>query len=536
VFSTDRWDGLAKIGEYQKEGKEFKTPALFPVVDPLQQDIAIKRMQTEFGLSQVITSAYLMSKRIDQGNNWASYPKVHDYLDFEGTVMMDSGAYQVLLYGDIELGVLETLELQEAVQTDIGVLMDHPIAYDTSYPEAMKRNATTISNIQSSMDFIKESRVHWTLPIQGGKHIDLLSAYIDQVKSLDIMENFSMFALGSVVPVMINQDYVTLVKMIATARAKLPVTYPLHLFGAGHPAMFALSTFLGCDTYDSAAYALMAKDSRYMTVEGTYQLAEIDEFPCVCKVCVSHTPKELRDMDRILRRSKLAEHNLWVSTAEIKRIHHAIKMGRLWDLVQQRAGSVPQLARATRLALKYASTGKLKVLYEAGIPVSNPNTVRVARSEDIKKIELQRITSAATNILMNDPPKKLTLLAYSMEKSIYLKLPLPQIEKLVNTSQDTTIALLLPPFGIVPISMNEYYPVGQLVHELNIDDFDKNLVIDQLRILKDVGLEHLTLIFPYSWPKDYVEDLLPIIQGTEIIYTDKPLDALTNLVPSRLDD
>ena len=77
---------------------------------------------------------------------------------------------------------------------------------------------------------------------------------------------------------MINQDYEALVHMVATARARLPITYPLHLFGAGHPAMFALATFLGCDTFDSAAYILMAKDNRYMTVEGTYQLEDLVDF------------------------------------------------------------------------------------------------------------------------------------------------------------------------------------------------------------------------------------------------------------------
>jgi 7-cyano-7-deazaguanine tRNA-ribosyltransferase len=534
VFSCNNWDGLAKLGSYEVNEKQMKTPALFPVVDPIQQDIPTATLQKEFSFDQVITSAYLMSKRNNSSTNWSEYPSVHQYLDFDGIVMMDSGAYQVLLYGDINLGVKDTIQLQSAVKPDIGVIMDHPIGYNNTFREAQKRNQTTIDNIHTSLELFGNQSTKWTLPIQGGKYIDLLSAYIDEILKNQIIDRFDMFALGSVVPVMINQDYTTLVKMIATARAKLPITYPLHLFGAGHPAMFALAVFLGCDTFDSAAYALMAKDDRYMTVEGTYQFDHLDDFPCTCKICVSITPRELRDLSRDDRRPLLTKHNLYVSSEEIRKIRNAIKIERLWDLVQQRAGSVPKLAKATRLAIEYVTTGKLKQLCEAGTPVSSSNAIRVARPIDVKKPALQRITALCDGILDELVVKNLYLIAYSMEESIYNKLD----PKLLETAytEDITYCLLLPPFGIVPFGIRELYPVGQLVHDLDITDFDHQRVTRQISRLKEKGLSSITLIVPDSWPKKIIENLQDAFPDLTSIYTDKPMAFLQHNPMDKSDD
>ncbi len=468
MFSPTVWDGLAKIATYKIGDRQTITPTLFPVVDPSKKSIDISKLKVKFGFNQVITSAYLMSKRMGE-KPVEEYPDVHEYLNFDGIIMMDSGAYQMMMYGDIELGVLDTIKIQSHVKTDIGVIMDHPISYKITRREAKTRVNTTIDNILESIPYL-DKKVKWTLPIQGGKFTDIMHSYIQRVKEEDIFPNFEFYALGSVVPVMINQDYSTLVKMIVTARENIPITHPLHLFGAGHPSMFALATFLGCDTFDSAAYILMAKENRYMTVNGTYQLDNIREFPCICPVCSSYTPDELRAMETSEKTRLLAEHNLWVSIGEIKQIHNAIRQGSLWDLVLQRANSVPNLTRATRLALEYVKTGKLSKLFRAGTPVSKPNSLKVTRIEDINKPELIRVREQLHNYYKNKIVKKLVIITYSMQTSIFNSLSLQILYKL-EIPDDVVIALHLPPFGIVPYTISDIYPIGQIVHELNNNDF-----------------------------------------------------------------
>jgi len=525
VFSCNNWDGLAKLGNFEVNNKQLITPNLFPVVDPLQQEFELSLMKSKFKFNQVITSSYLMSKR--QGSHdYNSYPDIHEYLNFDGVVMMDSGAFQVLMYGDIDLGVEDTLILQKQVKPEIGVIMDHPIGYDTTYAEASKRIDNTIINLRKSIPHFEGSDINWTLPIQGGKYINLLRRYLEEVTKKDILEHFSFFALGSVVPVMINQDYSTLVKMIATAREYLPTTYPLHLFGAGHPAMFALATFLGCDTFDSAAYALMAKDNRYMSIGGTYNLHDINEFGCICPVCVDYTPKELISEDKRMKKQKLSEHNLWVSRAELENIRESIRGGNLWDLVLQRSGSVPHLKRATNLALKYINTGKLGELYSAGIPQSRSSQLRIKSKYDIFRVEFQRVKEASMSIFERLPPKKMIAIAFLMDISIFNKIPLHQIP----TDIEETVCLILPPFGIVPIQLTEMYPIGQLIHELDYDEFPMEFILYQIQHLIKLGLEELVLILPDHWPKTSINSIENLDIKTTQIYAEKPMTEFLNLV------
>jgi len=81
-------------------------------------------------------------------------------------------------------------------------------------------------------------------------------------------------------------NYPVLIDMIATTKRNLPLDRPLHLFGAGHPMMFSLAVALGCDLFDSASYALYAKDDRYLTTSGTLHINNYHIFHAA-----AHMPK-----------------------------------------------------------------------------------------------------------------------------------------------------------------------------------------------------------------------------------------------------
>jgi 7-cyano-7-deazaguanine tRNA-ribosyltransferase len=118
--------------------------------------------------------------------------------------------------------------------------------------------------------------------------------------------------------------------------------------------MFALAVAMGCDLFDSAAYALYARDDRYLTVRGTEQLAELDYLPCECPVCASHTPAEVRERDDAERERLLAEHNLHVSYGELRRVKQAVRRGNLLELVESRARSHPAMLDGYRALLDHA--------------------------------------------------------------------------------------------------------------------------------------------------------------------------------------
>ena len=489
TYSISKWDGLAKLSQLKISENVSNMPTLFPVVDPKQQKFDIKKLKTEFKFNQVITSSYLMSKRIGH-TKWDDYPKVSDYINFDGNIMMDSGAYQVMLYGDIELGVKDTLSLQINVDTDIGVIMDHPIGYDINYHEAKKRVDQTLENIEESIPYLDQNII-WTLPIQGGKYPSLMEYYLDEIYKRDYLDYFGMFALGSVVPVMINQDYKTLVDMISIARKYLPEDKPLHLFGAGHPSIFSLVTFLGCDSYDSAAYTLMAKDQRYMTTSGTYQLIDLIELPCSCKICSNHNVEDLKKLPKYELEKKISMHNLYVSKAEINNIKQHINDGNLWDLIMKRSSSVPNLNLATDAAIEKVTNGNLYKKYFSGLHLIKNEMLRIKELKDLKKPILKNISLGFISSLKNDANKKWLIIAVSNYSSIYGKIPEQQITKYNN--ENYKIMLLIPAIGIIPYGISDAYPVGQMITEILIQDLPIDQIVSQIKLLNERGVDNIIL-------------------------------------------
>jgi len=489
TYSISKWDGLAKLSQLKINENISNMPTLFPVVDPKQQKFDINILKSEFKFNQVITSSYLMSKRIGH-TKWGDFPKVRDYINFDGNIMMDSGAYQVMLYGDIELGVKDTLSLQINVSTDIGVIMDHPIGYDVNYQEAKKRVETTLENIEESIPYL-DKNIIWTLPIQGGKYPSLMEYYLDEIYKRDYLDYFGMFALGSVVPIMINQDYKTLVDMIAITRKNLPEDKPLHLFGAGHPSIFSLVTFLGCDSYDSAAYTLMAKDQRYMTTNGTYKLSDLIELPCSCKICCNYNVEDLINLPKYELEKNISMHNLYVSKAEINNIKQHINDGNLWDLIMKRSSSVPNLNLATDIAIEKVTNGNLYTKYFSGLHLIKNEMLRIKDLKDLKKPILKNINLSFINSLNNNANKKWLIIAVSNYSSIYGKIPEQQIKKYDN--ENYKIMLLIPAIGIIPYGISDTYPVGQMITEILIQDLPIGQIVNQIKLLNERDIDNLIL-------------------------------------------
>ena len=83
---------------YTNHGK-IETPAFVPVIHPVKQTIPSKKIK-EIGFDVVITNAYITK------NNYgdeAVKNGIHKIINFDKSIMTDSGGYQVLEYGDLEV-------------------------------------------------------------------------------------------------------------------------------------------------------------------------------------------------------------------------------------------------------------------------------------------------------------------------------------------------------------------------------------------------------------------------------------------------
>jgi 7-cyano-7-deazaguanine tRNA-ribosyltransferase len=449
-FEVREKDLLARIGRLKTKSGVVETPLLFPVVHPVIQPIPPKRICTDFGFEALITNAYILKKRYQ---NQPAQQGLHKLLNYNGVVMTDSGAYQILVYGDVDVSPKEIVQYQEAIGSDIATILDIPTGWNVTEQHARQ---TVNETLKRAKQFLKQKTrgdILWVGPVQGGRYLNLVAHSAKQMNKLP----FQIHALGSPTEVMERYRFDTLVDMILTAKMNLSPDRPLHLFGAGHPFMFSLAIALGCDLFDSAAYSIYAKENRYMTENRTHRLNELDYFPCTCPKCAKTTPKQTQELPPKEREVFLAEHNLYVCAAEIRRIKQAIHDGRLWEHMEMRAHSHPALYTAVKRLAKYRD------FIEKHSPSTKPsglffyNSLSLIRPEVIRHQKL-----LAERYTLPKQAKTLILIPQTTTKPFHKSPEYKHIKKkFKHEMSQANVCFYCAPFGIVPIELDEIYPLSQ---------------------------------------------------------------------------
>ena len=345
-FEVKESDLLGRIGTLRVGTKKLETPYMFPVIHPVSQIVPTRDLSS-MGFDGLMTNSYIIYSRRKEE---AIRQGIHKLLDFDGIFMTDSGGYQVLEYGDLEVSYRDVASFQSEIGSDVAVTLDKPTGYPQERPVARETVEYSTRNALATLREFSGSDTVWVGPVQGGLYSDLVAK---SAKSLE-GGGFQFLALGSPVQVMENYMFADLVRMVMAARRSIRYAVPLHLFGAGHPLTMSLSVALGCDTFDSASYVLFARTGRYMSRSGVMKLGSMKYLPCSCSICARTSVKELLELDHQERTRQLSMHNLYVLREELEACKEAISEGRLWDLVEERSMAHPRLREAFLEMTKYS--------------------------------------------------------------------------------------------------------------------------------------------------------------------------------------
>ncbi|WP_058367685.1 tRNA guanosine(15) transglycosylase TgtA [Haloparvum sedimenti] len=442
-FEIRNHDGMARLGrlEVPRADRTVETPALLPVVNPNVLTIEPRRLREEFGAEILITNSYIIHNT-DRVRERALEEGLHELLGFDGAIMTDSGSFQLAEYGDIDVTTEEILEFQRAIGSDIGTPVDIPTPPDVD-------RETAVSDLAETKDALAEAETADTgemlvnAPVQGSTYPDLREEAGNHAAATDL----DVFPVGAVVPMMNGYRYAEMVEAVMGAKRGLGPAAPVHLFGAGHPMMLALAVACGCDLFDSAAYALMARDGRYLTVSGTEQLEDLRHFPCSCPVCAEHTPADVRGAPDEETERLLAEHNLHVTFEEMRRIKQAIASGNLMELVERRARGHPRMLDGYRTLLDHAEQ------VEAHDPVSKGSFFYLSR-ESARRPEVARYHDRIERLPVPDS----LLLTQS---------------KAPSKHEFDDAWRVWPPFGPAPAALSETYPLTATVPERSDPDLQR---------------------------------------------------------------
>ena len=472
-FEIRSQDAAGRLGDLEvpRADRTIRTPALLPVVNPHYRTIDPDRF-AEFGVEMLITNAYIIYQDEDLRAR-ATAEGLHEVIGFDGPIMTDSGSFQLAEYGDISVTTEEILSFQTAIGADIGTPVDIPTHPDADRETVEADLAETERRLEIA-ESVETGDMLVTAPVQGGTFSDLRERAGVTASETDL----DVFPIGAVVPLLNNYRYADVVEQVMAAKRGLGPAAPVHLFGAGHPMTFALAAAMGCDLFDSAAYALFAREGRYLTVRGTKHLDDLQEFPCSCPVCTTHDPESMRGAPEAEQTRLLAEHNLHVSMAEIRRIRAAIRDGSLLELVEARAHAHPSLLDGYRTLLEYAD--ELETQDRA-----SKNTFFYLSADSAHRPEVLRHHERLDRL--------------DIEGSLLLT------EGRADDRFDVTWRLK-PPFGPVPPGLSTTYPLTAEVPD-RMDTPGYVAAARGVTRLAEANPDTAITVAQYSWPEQALEEL-----------------------------
>lgn len=478
-------DGLSRVCLMKTRSGTVETPALLPVINPNLLLLSPAEMVEEYGIQALITNSYIIKKNDDLRER-ALESGLHEMLGFDGTIMTDSGTFQSHVYGEVPLDPLEIVEFQRDIGSDIGTILDIFTEPDDKHPKAQADLEETMKRAEASTKVKGDMLLAGT--IQGGVFKDLRKRSAESMSKLDV----DLFPIGGVVPLMEGQHYSRLVDVVMSSRLNLDPGRPVHLFGCGHPMLFSLASLMGCDLFDSAAYAKFAKDGRMMFHDGTRFLNELEALPCECPVCSSHTAPELKESPE--KEKLLARHNLHVSFAELRRIKQAISEGRMWEFTEARCRAHPTMMEAFRTFARYGEelepfeplSRKLAFLHNSSLSYSRPIVSRFK--------------------------KRLAARYEQPDKDLYVIFP--ESKKPYARTHRTNISDVLAVgdahfwvdsyFGPVPIELDEAYPLAQSLTPNWLED---KVAAEKDHYLKTMAEDHFKGQGLYWEGKDTVDNI-----------------------------
>ena len=463
MFEIVRRDGLARIGKFTtKSGKTIETPALLPVVNPKIRTVPPRELYDTFGFRALITNSYII-RNTPALKEEAQAKGLHELLDFPGVIMTDSGTFQSHMYGEVEVTNEEIVEFQKSIGTDIGTVLD----------------------IFTEPDWSHEKTI-----VQGSVYTDLREYSASAMGPMDV----DVHPIGGVVPLMEQYRYAELVDVVMASKKGLNPSRPVHLFGCGHPMLLALATLMGCDLFDSASYALYARDDRLMDVTGTHRLQDMQSLDCNCPACRGITIEELRRMDKSKRSKLIAEHNLYQITEELATVRRYLREGRLWELAEIRCRSHPALLDGLRRLREYQGQMELydPISREGAVFYTGPES----RNRPVYRRYLDRIGTRYV------PPTRRAALFEDTQGKPYSR---PYAEQFAKARRAGYTPIVVSPWGPVPAELDEMYPLAQSLFP-SIPDAETETESERLTFLflQKVGFE--TVVEGDKVPDDGTEE------------------------------
>ena len=187
--------------------------------------------------------------------------KLHEYIGFDGPLMLDSGAFNFQKHDEISINPLDVLSIGIELGVDMSVVLDHPFLPNSERTEIDARWTNTIENTRSMFEKLE----CWggnlpdnfqLMPVLHGHDTERLERAFDDIVEIWGQEP-TIVGIGSLAPLARNGSKHTVIDTICTVRRLLPNAH-IHCFSLGSALLMLFAFYCGADTVDSQTWIMSA--------------------------------------------------------------------------------------------------------------------------------------------------------------------------------------------------------------------------------------------------------------------------------------
>jgi queuine tRNA-ribosyltransferase len=322
----------ARAGELITQHGVVPTPVFIPLASQATVKTLTPPDLKDMGIKMILSNTYHLYLRpgiplIEKMGG------LHKFMDWEGSILTDSGGYQVFSLARLrevnDEGVLfrshidgsehmitpeMVVQFQESLGSDIMMVLDECSPHDAHYEkvnEAMQRTHRWAEKCKKAQ--MNSNQVLYAI-VQGGMFTDLRHQSAECLVKMD----FPGYAIGGL---SLGEPKKVMMEMVDETVSMLPESKPRYLMGVGTPEDIVESVARGIDIFDSSLPTRIARNGTLLTRLGrrnirnaVYDSMEQPLDPdCDCYTCRSFSAAYLHhlfDCQELLAYRLATIHNI----------------------------------------------------------------------------------------------------------------------------------------------------------------------------------------------------------------------------------
>ena len=358
MFETLCEDGAARRGRLTTRHGTVETPVFMPVGTYGTVKGVTPAQLTDLGTQILLGNTFhLMLRPGDR--TIASLGGLHEFMQWPGPILTDSGGFQVWSLGElrkiseegvvfrspvngdrIELTPERSVEVQHNLNTDVIMCFDECTNYPASEREAqssMRLSMRWAARSKARHEQHKESVDQANQPgllfgiVQGGMHAHLRQESLASLTDI----GFDGYAIGGL---SVGEPKDEMLQVMEELLPHMPRYHARYLMGVGTPADLVAGVALGVDMFDCVMPTRNARNGYLFTSRGTLKIRnarhKVSEEPvdarCSCYTCANFSRAYLHHLDRcgeMLGATLMTIHNLHYYQALMAELRSAIETG-----------------------------------------------------------------------------------------------------------------------------------------------------------------------------------------------------------------